>query len=190
SSCSSSGTQGLFIYSHIAMLSASQQSCHAALEASETGGGVMKSLLAGAVRASLRQRPSPEPLGARHVCILASSVLAAIGAASAQAQEGSPLEEVVVTGTVTGTGIRGVAPVGSQVLNISREDLLESPVRDSAEIITMMQQGSQIGSGVASADGGNDSGNSGINLRGLGTNASLMLLDGHRLAGQGISDIS
>lgn len=150
----------------------------------------MKSLLAGAVRASLRQRPSPEPLGARHVCILASSVLAAIGAASAQAQEGSPLEEVVVTGTVTGTGIRGVAPVGSQVLNISREDLLESPVRDSAEIITMMPQGSQIGSGVASADGGNDSGNSGINLRGLGTNASLMLLDGHRLAGQGISDIS
>ncbi|MGB7215533.1 MAG: TonB-dependent receptor [Gammaproteobacteria bacterium] len=134
-------------------------------------------------------RQTQEPLGTK-LCVLASSVMAALGVAAAQAQEASPLEEVVVLGTVTGTSIRGVAPVGSQTLTISRESLLESPVRDTAEIITIMPQGSQIGSGVASADGGNDAGNSGINLRGLGTNASLMLLDGHRMVGQGVSDIA
>lgn len=99
------------------------------------------------------------------------------------------LEEIVVTGTATGTGIRGVAPVGSQTLEIPRIELVNSPVRDAAEIISYLPQGSQIGSGVADADGGNDAGESGLNLRGLGGNASLQLLDGHRMASQGVSSI-
>lgn len=112
---------------------------------------------------------------------------------NAQAAQGDSsadaIEEIVVQGTATGTGIRGVAPVGSQTLEISRIELLESPVRDAAEIIAILPQGSQIGSGVAEADGGNDSGGSGLNLRGLGGNASLQLLDGHRMASQGVSSI-
>ncbi|MDH3276295.1 MAG: TonB-dependent receptor, partial [Gammaproteobacteria bacterium] len=99
------------------------------------------------------------------------------------------LEEIVVTGTQTGTGIRGVAPVGSQTFVIPRAELLESPVRDAAEIIANLPQGSQIDSGVADSDGGNDAGGSGLNLRGLGNNASLQLLNGHRMASQGISSI-
>ncbi|MDH4124715.1 MAG: TonB-dependent receptor [Gammaproteobacteria bacterium] len=131
--------------------------------------------------------------------VVAALLLAAPGWAVAQQAEeqagedaaaaGDRIEEVVVTGTQTGTGIRGVAPVGSQVLDIPRFELLQSPVRDAAEIITTLPQGSQIGSGVASADGGNDSGSSGLNLRGLGSNASLQLLDGHRMASQGVSEI-
>ncbi len=99
------------------------------------------------------------------------------------------VEQIVVQGTATGTGIRGVAPIGSQVLNLSRMELEAAPVRDSAEIIAYLPQGSQIGSGLASPDGANDSGNSGLNLRGLGGNASLQLLDGHRMVGQGVSEI-
>jgi len=99
------------------------------------------------------------------------------------------VDEITVTGTQTGTGIRGVAPVGSQTLVIPRAELLESPVRDAAEIIANLPQGSQLDSGIASADGGNDAGGSGLNLRGLGNNASLQLLDGHRMASQGISSI-
>jgi iron complex outermembrane recepter protein len=106
-----------------------------------------------------------------------------------QERSNEEIEEIVVQGTATGTGIRGVAPVGSQVLNISRAELRDSPVRDAAEIIANLPQGSQIGSGVASPDGANDSGNSGLNLRGLGGNASLQLLDGHRMVGQGVSEV-
>ena len=99
------------------------------------------------------------------------------------------IEQIVVQGTATGTGIRGVAPVGSQTIELSRIELLESPARDPAQILAMLPQGSQIGSGVAAADGGNDSSSSGLNLRGLGGNATLMLLDGHRMAGQGVSEV-
>jgi iron complex outermembrane receptor protein len=108
-----------------------------------------------------------------------------------QAQDATgQIEEIVVQGTATGTGIRGVAPVGSQTLTLTRETLLESPIRDSAEIIATMPQGSQIDSGVNEGAGYNETGGAGLNLRGLGPNASLMLLDGHRMAGQGANTIA
>ena len=135
----------------------------------------------------------PGPLELGLAAVLALPTLAGAQQAEEEAQQApasaGEIEEVVVLGTVTGTGIRGVAPVGSQVFDIPRAQLLESPVRDAAEIISNLPQGSQIDSGVASADGGNDSGGSGLNLRGLGGNASLMLLDGHRMASQGVSSI-
>lgn len=120
---------------------------------------------------------------------LTLAVLLATGAAGVQAQDGA-IEEIMVLGTATGTGIRGVAPVGSPSLNISREQLLESPVRSPAEIITELPQGSQIGAGISGPSGGNGGGSRGINLRGLGPNASLMLIDGYRPVGQGISTIA
>ena len=89
----------------------------------------------------------------------ATILLPLLGVSSLQAQQATgQIEEIVVQGTATGTGIRGVAPVGSQTLTISRDDLLESPVRGTAEIISSLPQGSQDSSGVASGDGGNTSG--------------------------------
>lgn len=160
----------------------------------------MKNLIDKAVR-SLRRHVSADLRGARRDCMLASSVLVLLTAGnvyaqeaneeSDQAQEGpsQQVEEIVVTGTATGTGIRGVAPVGSQTIELSRLELIESPARDPAQILANLPQGSQIGSGVASPDGGNSSSDSGLNLRGLGGNATLMLLDGHRMAGQGVSEV-
>ncbi len=127
------------------------------------------------------------------IWLASATVLLSHAAAQLQAQDvqsSQSIEEIVVQGTATGTGLRGVAPVGSQVLNLSREDLLESPVRAAAEIISTLPQGSQMDSGVASGDGGNTSGAGGLNLRGLGDNASLQLLNGHRMAGQGVSSIA
>ncbi|HEX7063203.1 MAG TPA: TonB-dependent receptor [Woeseiaceae bacterium] len=130
--------------------------------------------------------------------LCSAALLVSPGLASAQqAEEDSEqnqgpdrgIEEIVVQGTATGTGIRGVAPVGSQTIELSRVELLESPARDPAQILANLPQGSQIGSGVATPDGGNDSSSGGLNLRGLGGNASLMLLNGHRLAGQGVSEV-
>lgn len=103
---------------------------------------------------------------------------------SAWAQEGADqgsTDRVIITGTA----IRGVAPVGSATLNVERETLVEAPVRDATEIIRSLPQAS--GLGIQEAGGGfNVSRGSGVNLRGLGNNATLVLIDGHRLAGQGV----
>jgi len=129
--------------------------------------------------------------GSKGLLLLSAAALLPFGLANAQQDDDDQaIDEIVTVGTQTGTGIRGVAPVGSQTMELPRIELVQSPVRDAAEIIANLPQGSQIGSGVATADGGNDSGGSGLNLRGLGTNASLQLLDGHRMAPQGVSDIS
>lgn len=121
---------------------------------------------------------------------LACAVILATSATSLHAQNQPAIEEIVVRSTATGTGIRGVAPIGSPSISISREELMESPVRNAAEIITEMPQGSQLNSGVANASGGNGGGARGLNLRGLGTNASLLLINGHRPVGQGISSVA
>ncbi|TFH70264.1 TonB-dependent receptor [Gammaproteobacteria bacterium LSUCC0112] len=121
---------------------------------------------------------------------LAYAVILASCAPSLYAQSQPDIEEIIVRSTATGTGIRGIAPVGSPSISISREELLESPVRNAAEIITEMPQGSQLNSGIANASGGNGGGARGLNLRGLGTNASLLLINGHRPVGQGISTVA
>jgi len=120
-------------------------------------------------------------------CLAAAAVVFSAGAFSQDST--GQIEEIVVQGTATGTGIRGVAPVGSQTLTLSRETLLESPVRNAAEIIRDLPQGSQQDTGITSNEGSNATGNRGINLRGLGTNTTLMMLDGHRIVGQGANSV-
>lgn len=144
-------------------------------------------------RTSVAEREWLRASGMKVLLMSSAAFLLPLVGASLQAQEvqtSQSIEEIVVQGTATGTGIRGVAPVGSQTLSISREDLLESPVRNAAEIIATLPQGSQDRTGVASADGGNTQGAGGLNLRGLGGDASLMLLNGNRMAGQGVSSIA
>ena len=100
------------------------------------------------------------------------------------------IEEVVVMGTATGTAIRGVAPVGAATLSVSQDDLLDSTSVDTTSFIRDLPQGSGL---VAQEDmdTGGPIGNvgyaQGVNLRGLGSNATLILFDGHRLVGQGVT---
>ena len=103
-----------------------------------------------------------------------------------QAQEQEPMEEVVIV--ATGTSIRGVAPVGSPVLTYSQEDLLGSVSNDTTEFIRNLPQGSGLAEQEVSDAGGNVGRANGVNLRGLGRNATLILFDGHRLVGQGITE--
>jgi iron complex outermembrane receptor protein len=88
------------------------------------------------------------------------------------------LEEIVVTGTA----IRGVAPVGSATVNMSREQILATPARTPSDLITQLPQGSGLGTTLTSSGGRS----SGVNLRGLGNNATLLLFDGHRTVPQGV----
>lgn len=102
----------------------------------------------------------------------------ASGAASA-AQDANTIEAVVVTGTA----IRGVAPVGSATVSLQMDDVIEAGVRDTASIVSALPQGSGLGTSQNSTGGRQQ----GINLRGLGNNATLILFDGHRWVPQGVT---
>lgn len=92
---------------------------------------------------------------------------------------GEEIEAIVVTGTA----IRGVAPVGSATVNLTRDSLLEAPVRSPSDLLVNLPQGSGLGTTLAQSGGGR----AGVNLRGLGNNATLLLIDGHRGVSQGVT---
>jgi outer membrane receptor protein involved in Fe transport len=104
------------------------------------------------------------------------------GADRAPAASGEP--EVI---TVTGTHIRGVAPVGSQLFVIDREELDRLGVGTVQDAVRTLPQ--NFGGGVGGEDrrintGGapvNTSGGAGVNLRGLGGDSTLVLVNGRRL---------
>jgi iron complex outermembrane receptor protein len=91
---------------------------------------------------------------------------------------------------VTGSSIRGVAPTGSQLISVSTDDILKQPVSSTANILRKIPQIVNLGADearlnrVANANA-NVSLASGINLRGIGTEATLTLMNGRRLVSQG-----
>lgn len=105
------------------------------------------------------------------------------------------LEEV----QVTGTHLRGVAP-SSPVVTLSRDALDRSGRATIAEVLNTLPQNFAGGSNEATITTGADSQGrnatygTGVNLRGLGTAATLVLVNGRRLAGSGLfgdfSDVS
>jgi len=88
---------------------------------------------------------------------------------------------------VTGSRIRGAAP-SSTVITRTSTMMRDAGQTDLGSVVRAIPQsfgGGQnpgIGSNVPTASGIDVSGGSSINLRGLGSDATLTLLDGHRLA--------
>jgi iron complex outermembrane receptor protein len=125
--------------------------------------------------------------------LLAASALGfASVAASGQAlaQDKAAIGEVVVT--ATGTNIAGVAPVGSESLTISRTQALDTGVTTLNDLIVKLPQVSELASpngnlreGGTAGYGGNTVQGTAVNLRGIGAQATLTLVDGHRLAMSG-----
>jgi iron complex outermembrane receptor protein len=130
--------------------------------------------------------------GVRMGTILAS-ILAATGASGQDADTGSDqeIEEIVVTGTrLTNRAFSGVAPVqviNPEVARLSGDFTAADIVRSSALATGSFQLNQQLG---AVSPGGNvgvgGGGVNGISLRGLGTQRSLVVLDGRRLAPAGV----
>lgn len=101
-----------------------------------------------------------------------------------------PLEEIVVTGTL----IRGIAPESSPTRTFDREDIQISGAATAQDFIQLMPQNFGGGSNPDLASGvpndPNSQFNSGttgslgssVNLRGLGSGSTLVLLNGHRMA--------
>ncbi len=93
---------------------------------------------------------------------------------------------------VTGTRIRGIAPVGAAVVSISQQAIQDTGTTGTTDLLRTVPQIANIGSDVGrtgSTAGGqtfNITQSSGINIRGLGTQATLVLIDGHRASPGGI----
>jgi iron complex outermembrane receptor protein len=97
------------------------------------------------------------------------------------------LQEVVVTGT----SIRGIASAGSPVVSLGREDMQASGLATSSDLARALPQVINLGADESRLGGAQDGAAnttriSGINLRGIGNEATLLLINGRRLAPAGV----
>ncbi len=92
---------------------------------------------------------------------------------------------------VTGTNIRDVVPAGTPIMVIDAEDIRQSGYSGTEQLLQSLPQNFRGGDAGASADvnmsmgsqrGFNATAGSGVNLRGLGSNATLVLVNGRRMA--------
>ena len=111
-------------------------------------------------------------------------------AATATAQGGDAdqaLQEIVVTGTL----IRGSAPVGSTLIALDQSQLQATGGNDVISMLLDVPQVSPLGVSEAQRSGTGGAGNitlgNSINLRGLSPFATLTLVDGHRVPPAGTS---
>lgn len=113
--------------------------------------------------------------------LIVNDPVAGLAAVIAADMTASELEEVVVTGT----RIAGAAPVGVPVVTFDREDIERSGAGSTDQFFAQLPQNfANLGmsnwnnsSGEAKASLAN-----GVNLRGLGGGATLVLVNGRRLA--------
>ena len=128
--------------------------------------------------------------GLRAVLVSHAALAAAICAAPAAAQEApAPQTDAADSAAdseivVTGTSIRGVAPVGSQLIQVGQAEIVERGVQSTAGLLATIPQLDSFSSRPTPEP----SGRMPItppSLRGLGAGATLSLLNSHRLAGIG-----
>src|SRR5258708_28136799 len=99
-------------------------------------------------------------------------------------QTSDEIEEVIVTGT----HIRGVTTAASQTLISTREDIDATGAISVQQFLQTLPQNftgaseSQIGAIAYQGSTNNTVNGSAPNLRGLGTDATLVLINGHRVA--------
>src|SRR5690242_12258095 len=121
------------------------------------------------------------------------AVLCALGSSATVVYAADPpaaddqLQEVVVTGT----SIRGAAPVGANLITVGREDIEASGAQTLQQVMRSVPAVTGFGNaaqgGFGSADG---AGTFAPTIHGLGASASngtLVLIDGHRIPLSGIN---
>lgn len=127
----------------------------------------------------------------RSLLFASVSVLALTAGDVAQAQTLQDTE-TMETVTVTGTRIRGVAPVGSTVIPIDRVEFEKSGLTNSADLMRKIPEILSFGGNSGEAGGRSIQGAelnttyaNAPNLRGLGTAATLSLVNNHRVPAMG-----
>ena len=99
---------------------------------------------------------------------------------AASAQPDEPATEVIVTGTQ----LRGVAPVGSSLITVDRDTIDAVNAVTTNQVLQLQPQVFNLGVSESSRSGTGGAGNitygNAINLRGLSPFATLTLVNGHR----------
>jgi iron complex outermembrane receptor protein len=132
-----------------------------------------------------------DPSGALMIVEGRAAAPARRGERAADPDESAPSARQLDQVTVTGTRIRG-GSTPSAVISISAADIEDEGLADLGEVIRKLPQNFSGGQnpGVVDAVGVanfNDTGGSALNLRGLGPDASLTLLNGRRMSYDGMS---
>lgn len=120
--------------------------------------------------------------------VLTGTVLAGALSASAACAQGAQGAQEAATNAdiiVTGSRVRGEAPIGSTVTALSNADIaatgrvtIDRAIRDLPQVFDLgVSENSRGQSGGA----GNIVYSNSINLRGIGPNATLIIVDGHRV---------
>lgn len=111
-----------------------------------------------------------------------------LAAGQAQAQELGPDEDVVAVDeiVVTGTSIRGVPPVGSNLIGVSRADVERLGAANTPDILASVPQLNSFNTAPVAASGG--FGTFAPGMRGLPSSATLPLMNGHRLVAAAAND--
>jgi iron complex outermembrane receptor protein len=114
---------------------------------------------------------------------------------AAVAQDAAPEDEAASAAAeanaivVTGSRIRGTEPVGSNVSTLGRQEIEDSASTTIDRVLQELPQVFDLGvsenSRAQSGGAGNIVYNNSVNLRGLGPSATLVLIDGHRVANNG-----
>ncbi len=124
---------------------------------------------------------------------LRSSILAALGAGigvTAAAQDATAGPEEIV---VTGSSLRGVAPVGSNLVIVGREEIEETGAQTVQQLLKTVPSVVGLQSAGQAAYGSFDgAGTNAPTIHGLGASASnstLILLNGHRMPVSGINHV-
>ena len=109
----------------------------------------------------------------------------AIAAVPAMAQDAAQDEPSSAEIIVTGSRVRGEAPVGSTVTTLGRKEIEASSAvtvdRMVKEIPQVFDLGVSENSRGQSGGSGNITYGNSVNLRGIGPYATLVMIDGHRV---------
>lgn len=132
-----------------------------------------------------------EKLKLNVIGIVGMSSLMALGTPAMAQDTESEAEQTVENVVVTGSRIRGIEVTGSPVIGLSRTDIEQTPATTTTELLSTLPQVFNFGASDASFTSANNQNanrtfGTGINLRGLGTESTLTLLDGRRMPAAGV----
>ena len=134
-----------------------------------------------------RLRRSGNPISALPVDAGAAARSAAQSSGSESRPDSRDIEEIIVTGS----NIRGKAPVGSHVRTIDRDEIERNGYSTVADLLQRLPGNfggtatEQSALSFTDRSGTNATLATGVNLRGLGASATLVLVNGRRIAGAG-----
>lgn len=128
------------------------------------------------------------------VPLACSTVLLCLATGQALAQTAADTTQKTDEIVVTGSRIRGVAAVGSNVVSVGRDEIEASGATTTAQVLQQIPQVFNLGVTESSRGTNGGAGNitygSSVNIRGIGPFATLALINGHRAVPQGTTAAS